>query len=96
VVSGAAAAVEHFCERSAGLHCATVPEVIASLLPSSDYGYFYDVDGSGVILADDFSEVKKRFFQTLPAPEPAAPAAAFGASLIRPGHTPRRAAALLG
>jgi hypothetical protein len=28
-------------------------------------------DGDGVILAVDFSEVKKRFFDTLPGPEPA-------------------------
>jgi hypothetical protein len=36
------------------------------------YSLFHDVDGSGVILANDFSEIKRRFFQTLPAGEPSA------------------------
>jgi hypothetical protein len=33
---------------------------------SNDYTPFHDVDASGSILASDFSEVKKRFFDTLP------------------------------
>ena len=57
------------------------------------YSVVHDVDGSGIILANDFSEVKKRFFDTLPGPEPAglppivlggATAPAFGSRRIRP------------
>jgi hypothetical protein len=35
------------------------------------YSIHRDVNGSGSILADDFAEVKKRFFTRLPATEPA-------------------------
>jgi hypothetical protein len=40
---------------------------------------FHDLDGSGSILANDFSEVKKRFFHTLP-PAPIMPTSGGGAS----------------
>jgi hypothetical protein len=47
----------------------------------TSYSAFHDVDGSGSILANDFSEVKKRFFQTLP-PRPTTPAEALAGSSI--------------
>jgi hypothetical protein len=34
----------------------------------ASYSPLYDVDGSGSVLANDFSEVKKRFFDALPGP----------------------------
>ena len=42
----------------------------------TSYSPFADVNGNGSILANDYSEVKKRFFQTLPQPDALAPAAA--------------------
>ena len=46
------------------------------------YSVFHDVNGSGSILADDFSAVKQRFFSRLPppavVPQSMAPAALFG------------------
>jgi hypothetical protein len=46
------------------------------------YSVFADVDGSGVILADDFSAVKKRFFEQMPPPPPAAAGALFSTSRV--------------
>jgi hypothetical protein len=40
------------------------------------YSVFSDVNGSGAILADDYSEVKKRFFTRLPDAQPVMAAAA--------------------
>jgi hypothetical protein len=50
---------------------------------------FHDVDGSGSILAVDFSEVKKRFFDSLPVGNDAAgivTADAAGDSLFGPNR----------
>jgi hypothetical protein len=50
------------------------------------YSPFHDVDGSGSILANDFSEVKKRFFNTLPAvqaPSINVASGVFGATRVR-------------
>jgi len=57
---------------------------------ASAYSIFHDVNGSGSILADDFSAVKSRFFNTLPGGVPAAAATAFlDGSPIQPLPRPR-------
>ena len=52
------------------------PVSIADLLRNAfvypPHSIYRDVNGSGAILADDFSEVKKRFFTRLPAGSPPA------------------------
>ena len=50
--------------------------------PDTDYTPFHDVDGNGQILARDYAEVKKRFFQNLPAPASAAAEGPFGGTRI--------------
>jgi hypothetical protein len=49
---------------------------------------FRDVNGSGAILADDFTEVKKRFFTRLPSGEPGAAPVAPSATRSLFGTTP--------
>jgi len=53
----------------------------------ASYSPFHDVNGSGDILANDFSEVKKRFFQQMPPPPAAASPGGpppFGTRRLRP------------
>ena len=42
------------------------------------------MNGSGNILADDFSAVKTQFFKTLPAGDPVAPASPFSNEPLKP------------
>jgi uncharacterized delta-60 repeat protein len=60
------------------------------------YSIFRDVDGSGAILADDFSEVKKRFFTRLPAGEPTPVPAAITAQAAAPLRSRSVARSLFG